>query len=172
MYAIISSILIHLLLILPISAKNIKKVRSHSITITNIEFVPSKVEEIEVQVVKKGMHGKKTVTTQMKTVNKKKSLKGDKTAIKYFKTVREKIIKNSSTSLKAKKLKLKGEVMAKIQIQKNGSYDILFIDGPHKELINMTNNTFSKIKSFEPIPTSLEQSEIQLKIPLHFKLSK
>jgi len=172
MYAIITSILIHLLIIFPLSAKDNKVVKSHSITITNIEFVPSKVEEVEVPVAMEGFHGKKILAKRVEKVNKKKSLEGNKTADRYFKSIRELIIKTSQPSLKAKKLKLKGKVMAKIQIQKNGSYDVLFLEGDNTELVSMTNQTFSNIKNFEPIPKSLEQKEIQLKIPLHYNLTK
>ena len=126
---------------------------------------------MEVPVVKTNFHGKKVRTTETKKVNKKKSLKGDKKASEYFSSVRAHIIKNSKTSTKAKKLKLKGKVLAKIQIQSNGSYDILFVGGDHPELVKMTNDTFSRISGFMPIPSELEQKEIQLKIPLHYNLN-
>lgn len=140
------------------------------------EVVPSKVEKIMVNVVSKDVHGKETTRQVEKVINKKMDLMKNKRALAYFEDVKKHILAHKVLSLKINKKdknkKLKGEVSCKIQIQKDGRYDILFLGGIDPNLTELAHLAFDKIKRFPPIPSSLEQQEIQLKIPMLYKLTK
>lgn len=169
--ALILSIGLHTLLVMPISAKKTTTLKSRSFNLSKIEIVPSVVKEVMIETVKKDFHGKVKKTVTKKKVNTK-SLKGNPAADEYIQLVRKTIIENYTESSKAKKMKLKGSVLAKIQIQKSGQYDILFIGGDHKVLQDLTQKTFDKISKFSAIPIETGQDEIQLKIPVQYDFSK
>lgn len=168
LYALSLSLIIHSLLILPLHANKTETIKLN-FSVQKIEFVPSKTMEQQTSIVRKSFHGKRKIKNITKTINRPMQVKGNKLAQQYFTDVRKVFLKNSSSSIKAQKLKLKGDVLVKIQIQKDGNYDILFIDGDNAELISLANKTMSKIESFPPIPESLGQTEIQLKVPLKYK---
>ena len=112
-----------------------------------------------------------TKTAIKKKINSR-SAKGNPEADKYIRSVREMIIDNYTESAKAKKLKLKGEVLVKVQIQENGSFDVLFIGGTKLLLSQLAEKTFKKIKKFPAIPESAGMTELQLKIPVKYDFSK
>ena len=142
------------------------------LSVGKVEVVPSKLKEIEVAVVHKDVHGKQSIRTEKKIVSKKINFKKNKLALSYFKSVTNLIKKNSSPYNLKKKEKGNGLVKCKIQIQENGRYDILDLSSDNRLLMKLADATLQKIKRFPPIPSKLGQLEIQLKIPLTYKLSK
>ncbi len=179
MISCIFSLMLHAVLIMPISAKNkistqvaskLAKSKLTTLKIHKMEIVPSKVVEQMIETSKKTFHGKPKKIKQ-KAVNTN-SGKDNPVVDEYLKVVRNTIIKHYVVSKKAKKMKLKGKAMAKIQIQRSGIYDVLFVSAEHPLLQKLTEQTLEKISRFAPIPKGSGQQEIQLKIPLVFDFSK
>lgn len=165
--AIILSLSIHSLLVMPLFAENETIIKSRSFSISKIEIMPSKMNEKVIETSRKTFHGNIVKRRFKKKINKK-SLKGNIAASKYLKLVREIVIKNYMSSSKARKMKLKGEVMANIQIQESGRFDIMSIQGKNNILQKLTFKTFEKISTFPPIPKDSGQTEVFLKIPIQY----
>ncbi|MAX65961.1 MAG: energy transducer TonB [Bacteriovoracaceae bacterium] len=168
--AFFTSLLLHGLLAMPLSAKDEKSKqadKAHSFQISKIEVVPPKTNEKMIQKTHKTFHGK-VIKKEEKVAINKRSTKGNPEADRYLKLVRQTILNQKTSSFKAKKMQLQGKVIVKIQIQKNGQYDLLFIDGKNPHLINLAEKTMQKIESFPPIPKSAGIAELQIKIPMQF----
>lgn len=146
---------------------SITSVSAKTFTITQIEVVPAKVNEKMIEMQRKSFHGKVLKKTEKRIINKKPA-KGNPAVDAYIKLIQETITKQFRANQHVKKKKLKGKVLAKIQIQKNGLYDILFIGGEHVELSSLTQEIFDRIAKFPKIPMATGQQEIQLKIPLEY----
>ncbi len=117
-----------------------------------------------VEVAKKTFHGKVVKKITKEKINKKPA--SNKFVKLYLKSIKRQVIKEF-LAVKTKS-KTKGKSFAKIQIQKTGDYDVLFIQGDNNKVQTLTEDLFSKISKFKPIPTEAGQSELQIKIPLIF----
>lgn len=163
------SLLTHIILIFPTMCAETKPVSksSSAFSISKIEIVPSFVEEIEdVKSVEKFHGGKKEIKTKEKM--NETIVKGDEVSEKYLAQIRKKILDHYPNSMIAKRKKLKGDILLKIQIQNNGRFDILGIIGKNNDLILLTEQMMTEIKVFPPMPKDSNQKEVQLKIPLVF----
>ena len=129
--------------------------------IPSLEIVPSKV--IEKIVSSKNAHGK-TITRKQTVPAMDTSKKGKKEAYRYFLTIRKEI--SSIIELPKKTKTLKGDCLIKLQIQKDGRYDLLYIGGKNSKLQKLIEQSLAKVKVLSQIPDSLEIEELQIKFTL------
>lgn len=136
-----------------------------------IEVIKGKTQEKTVEIAKKTFHGKVVKTHVTKKINAKSAI-GNKEISDYLKYVATVVMDHKQTSKKFKKLKLKGVVSAKIQIQKDGNYDVLFIQGANLKLQKFTESIFESINNFKALPAESGVTELQIQIPVNLNFSK
>ena len=147
------------------------KVKNVSINPSKIEIIKGKTQEKKMEISKKNFHGKVVTTHVTEKINEKPAM-GNKYVTDYLKLVSNTILSTNLDSKKLSKKKLKGSVMAKIQIQKNGEFDVLFIQGSNSLLQGYTEKLLEKIGKFSPIPKKAGQAELQIQIPINYNFSK
>jgi hypothetical protein len=147
------------------------KVKVLSINPSKIEIIKGKTQEKNMEITKKNFHGK-VVTTHVKEKINTKPVEGNKFVQDYLNQVSGTILSTKVDSKKLSKKKLKGSVMAKIQIQKNGEFDVLFIQGSNPLLQSYTERLLEEIGKFSPIPKKAGQAELQIQIPINYNFSK
>jgi hypothetical protein len=140
-----------------------------SISVLDIEYVEGKTQEMVVEVkLPKSYHGKKRTKKEIHKINTK-PMKGNKSANIYISNLKSKIESSYTKYLKISPVKSSGVVKVKIQVQGDGRYDVLFIDGVKPDLISYTEKVFTSIKKFNSLPLDAGQGELQLIIPVSYK---
>ena len=134
--------------------------KSH-IQIVKVNIVPSTVTEKIVSV--KTMHGK-TTTRKIPVAQMDQSAKGEKKAKAYLLRVRQSLLDLFSKDKKLKKIS--GKALLKIQVQKDGSHDILFVGGGAKDqkFSSQVEKNLYSLGKLSQIPDDLMIEELQLKI--------
>jgi hypothetical protein len=140
-----------------------------SVTVLTIEYVEGKTQEMVVEVqLPTSHHGKKRTKKEIHKINTK-TMKDSKAAKAYISDLRNIIQKAQDKSLKNVTLSSSGVIKVKLQIQGDGRFDILMIDGAQPSLISLVENTFAHFTKFKPLPIAAGQGELQLIVPVSFK---
>ena len=125
--------------------------------INKVEFVAPQTTMKEVEVTRTSFHGKKLKRKYDEKINKKINMK----AINAYMLQIQDHLNLTLPKINSSKYK---PFMVKIQIQKNGLTDILFIDSQNQKANAYVYESFKQAGELLPIPKETGQSEIQLKL--------
>ena len=143
-------------------------VQDKTLEIGKIDIIKGKTQMKKVQTIATDFHGKKVKATREEKINQKSVLDNPE-ANKYLKTVTETIYKHYKKPKNIPAKGVLGVIKAKLQIQENGRYDVLFIGGKNQFLKQYTEDLFYKISSFPAIPHSAGITEFQIELPLKYQ---
>lgn len=171
--SIVFSLFIHSLLIFPTMCAENKDtiISAKGFRISEVEIVPSYVSPKEPEEAVKNPHGKTAHIKKKVTPKPQSKVKGQEKTNIYITKVRKRLTQVIYSNSKFKKMKVKGNALLKIQIQKNGSYDVLHINSENSRLVDLIEQSLYKLESFPEIPEDLGLQELQLKIPLEFNFN-
>ena len=152
------------------SINSYSKDKDKTLEIGKIEIIKGKTQMKKVQTIATDFHGKKVKATREEKINQKSVLDNPE-ANRYLKTVTETIYKFYQKPKKIPAKGASGVIKAKLQIQENGRYDVLFVGGENQFLKQHTENLFYKISNFPAIPYSAGISEFQIELPFKYEFT-